>query len=168
MIDQFQKRASLQPEAEKQAPSEAGWEKPKQQLLHDQEAQAMTTTTHPASMTTEQRDQARRTQFHGHITEDLFDAAALHFQLNNVEEGDWKPLFVALRGATEHDKQAILAYAGTYTWARYASAGIEISDEQSQEEDALLRNELDRRIAEAKELAEDDDFVLSEGENRKD
>lgn len=60
VIDQFQKRASLQPEAEKQAPSEAGREKPKQQPSHDQEAQDMTTMTHPASMSIEQRDYARR------------------------------------------------------------------------------------------------------------
>jgi uncharacterized protein HemY len=101
-------------------------------------------------------------------SEDIFDAATLHFQLHNVEEGDWKQLLVTLQDATEHDKQTILAYAGTYTWARYASAGTEISDEQLQEEQAKLRDELDRRIAEAKELAEDDDFDLSEGENYKD
>jgi len=87
VIDQFHKRASLQPEAEKQAPSEAGRENPKQQPPHDQEAQAMTTTTHPASMSTEQRDQARRAQFTGHITDVIHgvgDAFAIYHYTNTA------------------------------------------------------------------------------------
>ena len=89
VIDQFHKRASFQPEAEKQAPSEAGRENPKQQPPHDQEAQAMTTTTHPASMSTEQRDQARRAQFTGHITDvirGVGDAFAIYHYTNTAEK----------------------------------------------------------------------------------
>ncbi|WP_426661958.1 hypothetical protein [Rhodanobacter aciditrophus] len=38
----------------------------------------MTTTMHPASMTTEQRDQARRTQFTGTINVDYYEVTACH------------------------------------------------------------------------------------------